>query len=69
MRISLHGSSSNAVLSIADNGIGIAADKITHRGSFGIIGMSERTRALGGHVAIDGAPGEGTRVEVTLPLG
>jgi signal transduction histidine kinase len=69
VRISLHASNSNAVLSIVDNGKGAAAEEIAHRGSFGIIGMTERARALGGHVTIDGAPGEGTRVKVTLPLG
>jgi signal transduction histidine kinase len=69
VRISLHASNSNVVLSVVDNGKGIAADETAHRGSFGIIGMTERARALGGHVAIDGVPGEGTRVEVTLPLG
>jgi signal transduction histidine kinase len=69
VRISLHASNSNVVLSVVDNGKGISADETAHRGSFGIIGMTERARALGGHVAIDGAPGEGTRVEVTLPLG
>jgi signal transduction histidine kinase len=69
VRISLHASNSNVVLSVVDNGKGIAADETSHRGSFGIIGMTERARALGGRVDFDGVPGEGTRVEVTLPLG
>jgi signal transduction histidine kinase len=30
--------------------------------------MRERAAAVGGRLAIDSAPGRGTRVEVTVPL-
>jgi len=58
----------SAVLSVADNGRGITAEEMEHPRSFGVIGMRERARALGGSVILRGAPGEGTRVEVELPL-
>jgi signal transduction histidine kinase len=36
--------------------------------SFGIIGMRERCRALGGSLSISSAPGKGTRVRAVFPL-
>lgn len=35
---------------------------------FGLVGLGERARILGGTCEIDSAPGFGTRVDVTLPL-
>ena len=35
---------------------------------FGILGMEERARALGGTLAIDSRPGRGTEVSLRLPL-
>jgi len=37
-------------------------------GGFGLSGMAERVRILGGQVTLTSAPGEGTRLEVTVPL-
>jgi two-component system, NarL family, sensor histidine kinase DesK len=34
----------------------------------GLCGMRERIESLGGRLRVDAAPGQGTRVEVTLPL-
>ena len=57
-----------AVLEIRDNGRGIQAGHIADPRSLGLIGMRERAEMLGGSAMIDGAPGEGTTVRVTLPL-
>ena len=57
------------VLEVCDNGRGIAPDQITKPGSFGIRGMRERARSLGGDVEIEGIPGAGTRIKVEIPLG
>ncbi len=55
-------------LKIGDNGGGIqAADRIKP-GSFGLRGMSERARALGGTMALSGAPGGGTIVTIKIKL-
>ncbi|MCA2215978.1 sensor histidine kinase [Jidongwangia harbinensis] len=48
-----------AVLEVADNGRGFRTHEVT--GS-GLAGMRERLAALGGRLAIDSAPGRGTRV-------
>ena len=50
---------------VHDNGDG-GAD--FNRGT-GLLGLRDRVEALGGHLALDTAPGEGTAVEITLPLG
>jgi signal transduction histidine kinase len=52
-------------LLVRDDGVG-GADPA--RGS-GLIGLSDRVQAVGGAVAVDSPPGDGTRLEVTLPIG
>jgi PAS domain S-box-containing protein len=54
-------------LEVRDNGRGITGEEITGAKSLGIIGIRERVRYLGGEVRIEGSPGEGTVVTVTLP--
>ena len=56
------------VLEVFDNGRGIASDQLSKPGSFGIRGMHERARSLGGDVEIEGVPGSGTRIKVEIPL-
>jgi signal transduction histidine kinase len=53
-------------LEITDDGVGFDA-AIPPRGHFGLIGMKERTQALGGEFRIRSRPGDGTNVEVVLP--
>ncbi len=54
------------VLRISDDGIGISRDKLRKPGSFGLIGMRERTAALGGEMTIDDSPG-GTIIQIVIP--
>jgi signal transduction histidine kinase len=56
------------VLEVSDNGKGIARDQLAKPGSFGIRGMQERARSLGGNVEIEGIAGVGTRIKVEIPL-
>ena len=57
------------VLTVRDNGKGIAPGSMEKEGSFGITGLRERAYLLGGSVRFDTAPGQGTQVEfrVTVP--
>lgn len=55
----------NLYLSVADDGCGMCVP--VQPTSFGLLGMRERTLALGGRLDIVSAPGEGTRIEVRLP--
>lgn len=52
-------------VAIADDGVGIGAHQKKGRG---LVGMSERVRALNGALRIDARPGGGAVVDVTLPL-
>lgn len=55
------------VLSVQDNGCGFdAAQPLL--GSLGLMGLRERAELLKGTVAIVSAPGQGTRVDVRIPL-
>jgi two-component system NarL family sensor kinase len=57
-------------LSISDDGQGFDAEKLASgmRAGYGIIGMNERARLLGGALQLSSSPGKGTHIEVTVPL-
>ncbi|MBI3149854.1 MAG: PAS domain S-box protein [Betaproteobacteria bacterium] len=55
-------------LSIRDDGRGMDASAAPKDRSFGLIGIRERAIMLGGSARISSGPGEGTVVEVDLPL-
>lgn len=57
------------VLEVRDDGRGVTAAEVAASGSLGIIGMRERARAAGGRMTLEGKPGGGTRLRVTLPPG
>jgi signal transduction histidine kinase len=57
-------------LEIKDNGSGLVAEQIAARGErqFGLLGMSERAKRLGGRLDVSGSPGEGTTVRAIVSL-
>ncbi|MHB1937946.1 MAG: sensor histidine kinase [Acidobacteriaceae bacterium] len=57
-------------MQIEDNGVGLVADVAESRpeGHFGLLGMRERTQAIGGTFAVNGPSGAGTTISVELPL-
>jgi two-component system, NarL family, sensor histidine kinase UhpB len=66
--VSLRRQRQHLTLSICDNGRGITpADRLKPQ-SFGLRGMSERARALGGTLGLSQAPGGGTMVVVKIRL-
>ena len=56
-------------LSVRDNGVGIAAARITDSKSVGLTGIRERVLPWSGKVSITGKPGKGTEVIITVPAG
>ncbi|MBI5640031.1 MAG: PAS domain S-box protein [Nitrospirae bacterium] len=56
------------VFRIRDNGKGIARQKIFGKNSFGIMGIRERVRDIGGTVTIEGIKNKGTTVKIEVPL-
>jgi NarL family two-component system sensor histidine kinase YdfH len=57
------------VLDISDDGIGFDPKAHPGSGHYGLIGIRERARLLGGSLTIRSAPDAGTRLQVSLPGG
>lgn len=57
----------SVALEIADDGIGFDPGATQDHGGLGLRGMAERVARLGGWLAIESRPGEGTRVRVEVP--
>ena len=55
-------------LEVRDDGIGAEAAALHAPRSYGVMGMRERAAHFGGDLAIDSAPGAGTRVRLRIPL-
>jgi signal transduction histidine kinase len=65
--ISLEARPTQIILQVEDNGKGIEPQSIADPRSLGLMGMTERASALGGHVAVAPATPRGTRVTLQLP--
>jgi signal transduction histidine kinase len=57
-------------LSISDDGLGFDPASANNGGGegVGLIGMRERAELVGGALSIDGGPGRGTRLTLTIPV-
>jgi signal transduction histidine kinase len=64
-RVSLYRTEDGAVLEVDDDGRGF--DPARPSAGHGLRNLRERAEALGGRAEITSAPGEGTRVRVTIP--
>ena len=53
---------------IRDNGGGLATSEERASGSFGLVGMHERARLLGGTVGVESQPARGTTIRASIPL-
>ena len=56
------------ILTIQDNGRGIAEPDIGRGTSLGLLGIKERIAPFGGKLEIRGESGKGTRATVYIPL-
>jgi two-component system sensor histidine kinase DegS len=58
------------VVAIVDNGRGFSPERVTTHmlGGVGLRGMQERAALVGGEIEIESAPGEGTKIELRIPL-
>jgi PAS domain S-box-containing protein len=56
------------VLKIHDDGRGIKMQEIASQHSLGLLGMRERAQRLGGTFDIQGTPGAGTTLTVSIPI-
>jgi signal transduction histidine kinase len=65
--ISLQYQHDQIVLRISDNGIGIDPGAIPEESRYGLVGLNERVRMLGGKVEIDSQPGKGFSLLTSIP--
>ncbi|HBA83961.1 MAG TPA: hypothetical protein DCZ95_07710 [Verrucomicrobia bacterium] len=68
VEIRLEQKDANLLLTLHDDGRGIRPDEIQSLNSFGLIQMKERILAHNGSFSIEGLPGKGTTVHITLRL-
>jgi signal transduction histidine kinase len=54
-------------MTISDNGVGLPVSTERKPGSFGLIGIEERVKILGGTFSASSAPGKGTSICVSIP--
>ncbi|MHB8483218.1 MAG: sensor histidine kinase [Nitrospiria bacterium] len=67
-RIALVRRTNHLILTVNDNGNGIARKRVMSSHSLGIIGMRERVLALDGLLGFRGSKGKGTTVTARIPL-
>jgi NarL family two-component system sensor histidine kinase YdfH len=56
------------VIEVQDNGTGFDPAAMTQQGHYGLLGLRERARLLGGQFSLTSAPGEGTTLRLLLPI-
>ncbi len=67
VRIGLAIDSESTVLTVSDDGRGVTAEELERPTSLGIVGIRERTLAVGGKVTITGSAEQGTTLTVRVP--
>jgi PAS domain S-box-containing protein len=68
VRVRLARENHSLILDVQDNGVGVSEEQLSAGESLGILGMRERALLLGGEFLVSGAPNQGTRVQVRVPL-
>ncbi len=66
-KLTLRVQNNSLLINISDNGTGLSSDKLTDADSFGIIGMHERAKHLGGEIAINSSA-MGTTIHLRIPV-
>ncbi|HEY0848007.1 MAG TPA: sensor histidine kinase [Noviherbaspirillum sp.] len=68
VRIALYIEDGILHFSIRDNGVGMFPGDRRKVRRFGLIGIQERVTMLGGELTIDSSPGQGTVLQMTIPM-
>ena len=67
VRVELALEAESIAMTVSDNGIGLSKAVGQKPGSFGLVGIEERVRILGGKCVITSRPNAGTSVHVSIP--
>jgi len=65
--VQLRNTQHGLTLTVADDGVGFDVETAWKKG-LGLISMAERLESIGGKLSVRSAPGEGTRLETTVPI-
>ncbi len=68
LNLSLTQNQTTCCVDLRDNGVGFDKSSAVGGGGFGLKGMRERIEKVGGHLAIETAPGKGTCISIEVPL-
>ena len=68
VQVSIEHHGAEVTLSIRDDGAGFSPDDPRKPNSYGLLGLRERASLLGGEAFIRSARGQGTQVEIRLPM-
>lgn len=66
--IAITAESEELTVVVSDNGVGISMQQLENKKSFGLLGIRERTKFMGGNVEISGETGQGTTIVVKVPF-
>jgi nitrate/nitrite-specific signal transduction histidine kinase len=66
VRVELRLLHARITMTISDNGVGMDATNRHKPGSFGLVGIEERVKILGGAFTVTSRPGAGTTIEVSV---
>lgn len=71
LRVALRFEPGELAITVTDDGRGFPPDSTDEfaPGHLGLLGMAERARLLGGKLEVRSAPGKGTVIDVSMPLG
>ena len=66
--VTLAGHPGEIVLSIEDFGKGFQPEEVRGKGGLGLVSMEERIRLVDGELTIQSKPGDGTTIQIRVPL-
>jgi len=68
LRLRLTQTSTGYEAKLQDNGVGFNLLSAEGSGHYGLKGMRERIKKIGGELTIDTAPGKGTEISIAIPF-
>ncbi|MDD2881944.1 MAG: response regulator [Rhodoferax sp.] len=68
VKIELSDAEGVLTLEVTDDGLGITSEDLAKASSFGIRGLKERARTVGGWLDVSSQPGHGTAIILSVPL-
>jgi signal transduction histidine kinase len=68
LHLALKTTAQGCTASLRDNGVGFESGAGEGSGHYGLRGMRERVRKIGGEIEFDSVPGKGTEIRITVPF-